>query len=532
MNLNEFQRRAVEYTDGPVLVLAGPGSGKTATIIERIKYLVNSKKCKSQRILVVTFTKAAAKEMSERYFKSVDSSMESPMFATIHALCYEIIRKKKGIPKLVIQTEQDLEKLIRETLEIFGEDGETLTFWQSKYDYILIDEFQDTSIQQAEILFQLAGNKKNVMVVGDDDQSIYGFRGGTPEVFSIFLDRFPNAGKIQLKVNYRSKEEIIRSAESFISHNPSRMCKEAVLSGREESGKEGTIRKSSFENQWEQMECIVQEIHRLESQMSYKDIAVLFRAKVQFRIFLICAKIHALPVCCKDKERLTGLFFIEDICSYIKVIRGVATREDYIKIINKPNRNIDRNYLDKEQVNEEEWFYRVKEVDREEGRKVGNFLDEIGKMRCMPLYLSMCHLLYHIGYKDYLIRYWEKNEMGMDRTVAEKILQEVLTRAKQLGDFKKFCDYLEEDIGSLEHGVSVMTMHASKGLEFDTVFLPDLNEDIIPNKKAVQTSGIEEERRLFYVALTRAKNLLYLSWVTSKNNMQVKSSSFLDELII
>ncbi len=539
MNLNEFQRRAVEYTDGPVLVLAGPGSGKTATIIERIKYLVTHQKSQPGKILVVTFTKLAATEMKNRYCDLMKANEKTPVFSTIHALCYEVVRRKKGVSRLNIAKESDLDSIIAETKKILLEEPQYLKQWQAMYDYIMVDEFQDTSSLQMEIFALLAGERENIMVVGDDDQAIYGFRGGNPEVFMLFLEYYPHAAKIQLKVNYRSKEEIVRLAERLIAHNTTRMRKDATICAKgtsnlrsEYGNRETPVAFNVFENQLEQMESIIKEIHSWQENVPLGKMAVLFRTKMQFRLFLICAKLHGLPVHCKESKNGETYFFVEEICSYLRVITGFGKREDYIRIINVPNREIDRNLLNTSDVDEQIWINSARKAGTHQENQVKSFLSQIQTLKKMPPYLALCHLYYQISYKQDLMHRLEKEDMMIEKDIAEGILRLILHQAKSVKSHLELCEWLEEERFCEKGGVEVLTMHASKGLEFDVVFLPDLNEDVLPNKKAVQSSNVEEERRLLYVAITRAKESVYLSYVTKKNNTDVKASVFVNELII
>ncbi len=529
MNLNEFQLRAVQSGDGPVLVLAGPGSGKTATIIEKIKYLIHHKNTKPEKILVITFTKAAAEEMKSRYLNEQNISGVNPRFMTIHALCYEVLRKKKGVSKLEISDEGQLDNLITDVIELFSGDVKCLEEWQNQFEYILVDEFQDTSLKQAEVIFLLGKKCKNITVVGDDDQSIYGFRGGTPEVFALFLSEFSQAEVIQLKSNYRSREEIIRASEKLIRNNKNRINKEAVLCMNTKQSQRQAVAVCAYESQWAQMEEIIKDIGKLSKEISFDEIGILFRTKQQFRVFLLCAQLKGIPVCCKENDKYNRLYIINDICSYLKILLGIGKREDYIRVMNRPERRLGREFLNSPEVAEEEWLNSVIQVNKGEANVLKKFLYEINFLRTLSPYLVLCHLYYQMGYWNFAVGQGEISEL--DKESVEGILKEILRFGKKTKNLTELYELLEEEQFG-KKGVNVFTMHGSKGLEFDTVFLPDLNEDILPNKKAVQSSGMEEERRLFYVALTRAKTSVYLSWIKRKNNRDINPSIFLQELIV
>ena len=305
MSLNTFQSRAVRHKDGPVLVLAGPGSGKTTVIIQRVHHLIEYHKVLPEKIIVLTFTRAAAREMKERFFRICNSQYANVSFLTIHALCYDIICGELGKKKLEILTEKEAELLRKKVKrELFYTEQEReltkeeemvlyrcfqqekkklgyfeledlvntayrllyskpvlLRAWQNRFSYYLIDEFQDTSMRQLELLFLLCDKNRNIMVVGDDDQSIYAFRGATPEVFRCFKKKFPETDTIQLKINYRCRDEIIRLSEGVIEKNTSRICKEQGVCGRNLINVAGfsavTVRK--YKDQWEQMEEIIKE---------------------------------------------------------------------------------------------------------------------------------------------------------------------------------------------------------------------------------------------------------------------------------
>lgn len=529
MNLNEFQRRAVYYKDGPVLVLAGPGSGKTTVITERIRYLIKENGCNPQKILVLTFTKAAAKHMESRFCECSNEKLYLPHFMTIHALCYEIIRRERNVARLEIKNNKDLDDLIEQAYEIL-KNPDALKRWQNKFDCILVDEFQDTSLKQAKVIFMLALVHRNIMIVGDDDQSIYSFRGAVPDIFTVFREWFSTSETIQLKMNYRSKASIMKTAESLIRHNEQRLEKDAMYCVNADAEKTRGIELITYENRKQQMLSMIQQIQTLSETIAYKDIAVLFRTRAQFLLFLIYSRSYALPVYCPERMEYNRIFVWDDIYSYLKIINGEGCRADYIRIMNKPQRYLDRNYLNREEVNERAWLSAVKRNDREQGKRLALFLDEIDKMRQLPPYLCVYHLLYQMGYMEFLkkVAFDINAEEEELIEIAEGILQ-YAKNAKKISDVYHF---LRRDDYQDKAGINVLTMHGAKGLEFAAVFVPDLNEGVLPNKKAAQSSDIEEERRLLYVALTRGKEKVYLSFVSKKNGKALKASPFIEELVI
>lgn len=524
MNLDIYQDRAARHENGPMLVLAGPGSGKTTVIVQRLEHLIYHYNVSGNKILVVTFSKAAAKEMQERFERKCPG--QQVVFKTIHALCYEIICAGTKKSRLDIAGEKDLEHLIAWGHEILTQQADIRKKQQQRFDYIFVDEFQDTSLLQAQVLFLLAEPKNNLMVVGDDDQSIYGFRGATPEIFTLFTQRFPTAEIVQLQMNYRSKKEIITYAERLIGHNSHRMEKKPAICSHKGDGQ--GVFFLEYEEQWEQMEAIIKQMKEKHGMgIPYHQMAVIFRTKAQFREFLICGKLHGVCMHCREKKEFLNYAIYEDVLSYVRILCKVGKRKDYLQIMNKPNRGLSRQLFDTENVCEEQW---LQTPPQGEGR-IRSFRKDLDRLRTLPPYLGFMHLYHAFGYMDYVKAYCKENQLDVDFFV--NLLQRILVIAKDVKNYRQLLEALEEKEGfASDDAVQIHTMHSAKGLEFDVVFLPDINEDILPNKKTMEEYGIEEERRLFYVAMTRAKKELYISWVRKKNNADVLPSAFLQELII
>ncbi len=607
MEFNPGQKEAIVHVDGPCLVLAGPGSGKTATVIKRAEYLIQQCGIQDRHILVVTFTKAAAKEMRQRFEKLTGSNYPGISFGTFHAVFFTILKhayhysaaniareevkyqflreiiaknqitcddetefcseilseisslKNRGIAAenyypmhcgreifLIIYQEYcrymndhrllDFDDILVYTKELLEQRSDILTAWQQKFRYIMVDEFQDINQLQYQIVRMLAGERENLFVVGDDDQSIYRFRGSKPELMLHFPKDYPKAKLIQLAVNYRCPQDIVRIAGKLIGHNTNRFEKHITGVGKE--GVSYACRQ--FEHTWEEIQAIIKAIRTHISQGgSYRQIAVLYRTNVQPGALIAKLMEYNLPF--RTKERIPCLFdhwIAQDIMAYFRFALGARERKDALRIMNRPNRYISRESLESPQVSFAHWqaFYDKQPWIAERIEQLFYDLKVLG--RITP-YAAVNYIRKSIGYDDFLTEYGQYRQIP-----AEELLEVLEELQESTRDFKHLQEWLDFTVSYTEQlkkkqeqsqhedtdSIAIMTLHGAKGLEYDVVFIPDLNEGMIPYKKAVLDAEIEEERRMLYVGMTRAKKKLYLSYVRVMRGKQVQPSCFLKEI--
>ena len=612
MNYNEAQKIAIAHREGPMLVLAGPGSGKTAVITRRILELIKSGIAPGN-ILVITFTKAAAIEMQERFEqlqKEENVSSEGRVnFGTFHAVFFKIIKYVYNLDASNIIQEETSQRLLSEILEklkiqiedekefiagirteiskiksermdiknyysmncpeeqfqqiflaytqamkqqnlidfddilLYCEDvlknhSNILAIWQKKYEYILIDEFQDINQIQYDIVRMLAKPQDNLFIVGDDDQSIYQFRGAKPEIMLNFSKDYPQTKQVLLNYNYRSRAEIVKTALNVISHNKKRFSKEILAT--KEAGI--PIKVEKFATQEEEGERIIQLIRKYQSEgIAYKEIALLFRTNIQAR--MIMGKLLSYNIPFQMKDIVPNLFehwIAKNMIAYMKVAMGNRERGLILQIMNRPNRYLARDMLKQSQVDFVKWKleYRGKGKNWaiENIEKLEKDLQWIAKMN--P-YAAMQYIRKAIGYDEYLREYAQYRRMPVEDLV--EIMTELQESAKGFQTFEEWFAYMEEYRKELENqkkrrnkrnidGVMLATMHSSKGLEYEVVILPDVNEGITPYKRAVSEEELEEERRMFYVAMTRAKQELHIFSILHLYGKQKDASRFLAEM--
>lgn len=611
-SFNHQQRMAVEHVDHPCLVLAGPGSGKTTVITHRTKKLIEEEGISPSNILVITFTKAAAMEMQQRFLQLMGGKRLPVSFGTFHAVYFQILKyaynyraeniireekKYEILRNIVHKTELDIsdenefvanllseisnvkgemldvayyyskncpeevfkkifreynDTLIRANLidfddmlvmcyELLTKRKDILKLWQDKYRYILIDEFQDINRVQYEVIRLLAKPQDNLFIVGDDDQSIYRFRGARPEIMLNFEKDYPEAKKIILDTNYRSTPEIVAAAGKLIRNNKKRFEKQ--IRAERENGSKPVI--LPFDNVYKECNYILEEIEQLIAKgLTYQDMAVLYRTNTNPRTLLEKLMEHNIPFCMKDViPNLYDHFIAKDIIAYIHAAvdfreKGVMKRGDMLRLINRPKRYISRDVFPRAEVNLEDVkrFYQDK----------GYVLDRISKLeydlamiRNMNPYAAIQYIRHGIGYEEYLTEYAEYRRMKPEELY--DVLEELSEAAKPYKTyqewFKKIEEYGEElkkqarERQEKKDGITLATMHSSKGLEYRAVFIIDANETITPHKKALLPEDIEEERRLFYVAVTRAKDWLYICHCRERYGKETDVSRFVEEMV-
>lgn len=615
MKLNRGQDEAIKHGNGPCMVLAPPGSGKTLIVTERTRYLIEESGVRPDQILVITFTRYAAREMKERFERLTAGKNYPVTFGTFHSIFYGILKCAYGIgannlmsekessvllQEVLDQTDiestpevEDEEELVRELLRevgmvknglchlkdfhskyltqdefaevfrsyehqkkelkkfdfddmlvqcyaLFRKKPEILQGWQKRFQYILIDEFQDINRVQYEVIRMLAAPRYNLFVVGDDDQSIYGFRGAKPELMLYMKQEFPSLRTISLTVNYRSTEFITGAAARVILHNDTRFYKR-VQSFR---GRGQNVHVQEVLDEQEEAQYVTEEIQKkLDQGIKPGEIAVLFRAAVQSRMISEILSEHRIPF--EMRDYVTNFyrhFIVKDIMAYLQLAAGKRDRSLFLTICNRPLRYLARNSMENRQVNFEDLrkFYCDKDWMLD---IIDQFDVDVRMMKNMAPYAAIQYIRKKIGYDDFLKEYAEKHQISWKQLM--DVMAELEERSKNFKSYDeweihiaKYTQELEEQQakarkikGERENKVQLMTIHSAKGLEFEDVFVIHANEGEIPHQKAEKKDEIEEERRLFYVALTRAKNNLCISYITQKNGNSIKPSRFVEELL-
>lgn len=621
-SLNDAQREAVMHGSGALLVLAGPGSGKTYTITQRIFYLLEREKVKPEDILVITFTKDAALSMQNR-FQQLSPQILPVNFGTFHSVFYHILReshilnpnqlltetqkRKLLIPVLKKNVEEQqyrqndisedagsilaaisyfkntenfeeakdklsqewqsrfpmiLEQYERERKRIGSYDFDDMIYecrkslsgnkslryyWQGRFRHILMDEFQDISPMQYEVVRLLMAEPANLFAVGDDDQSIYGFRGSKPACLKRFVQDY-QAEQIYLNLNYRSRPEIIRASLDVIGENKDRFFKELKASPAQKSiedEQDAGVVIRAFEEREQQYHYL---ISRLREPPSEQKIGVLFRTNSYMQG--LAARLNREGIAYTMKERVRSIyehFIVKDIMAYIRLTSGQRDKSLFLRIMNKPSRYISREALglseelpDYRKIYD---YYLSKESNprtREVIQNIKKWERQMEHLKNLSPFLAVQYIRRVIGYDTYLKeragrrkeqwQEWEEllNWLGTDaagyETVSEWIAaQEEYTKALEMGNV-----FPAED---RKIRISLMTVHAAKGLEFDKVYIPDCNEKIFPHGNMPDSETCEEERRIFYVAMTRAKISLELLYLTGTKERPRLPSRFLNKLM-
>lgn len=606
MAFSEAQIQAVRHQTGPMMVLAGPGSGKTTVITHRVKYLTEQCGVSPADILVITFTRAAAVEMKERYERLTGRSSQVS-FGTFHSVFFRILKLAYRYgAESIVQGEQQfqfLKQLFKEEelepedenefitsvlseissvkgemidlahyyskncpdevfrrlfqgyeaqmrkaglidfddmmvmcRELFLQRKDILAAWQQRYRYILIDEFQDINRLQYEIVRMMAEPEQNLFIVGDDDQSIYRFRGAKPEIMLGFERDYPNAVRVLLDVNYRCTEEIAALSQRLISRNRKRFQKNIRTAGAH--GKQVTARL--FSDPMKENQAIAEEIREyLSAGYQPGDIAVLYRTNSGPRFLMERLMEYNLPFRTRDTvPNLYEHWISSNILTYIRIAEGSRKREDFLQIINRPKRYISRDSLRSENVSFEELksFYQDKDwvVDRIENLE----FDLKAVSRMSPL-AAVNYIRQGMGYDRYLEEYaafrrmkpeelMETADQLKESAAAYKTVQEWLDHISQYGEeLRRQAARRQNETDA----VTLSTMHSAKGLEFKIVYILDANEGVTPHNRAVLEDDIEEERRLFYVAMTRAKERLHVYAVKERYHKQAELSRFVKEFL-
>ncbi len=609
--LSEVQQKAVTHRDGPMLVLAGPGSGKTMVLTWRVRYLTEVCHIHPGEILVITFTKAAAREMKERYLKLTNSSSTAVSFGTFHAVFFQILKLAYGYGADNILREEQKYQFLREAVykqklepddeaeligsiaaeiskvkndrvnlqeykaascdtksftaifneydnrlrrsnqidfddmlvycyELLKERKDILGAWQRKFRYILVDEFQDINRLQYDIVRMLAAPENNLFIVGDDDQSIYRFRGAKPEIMLHFEEDYPKAERVLLDMNYRCSQPIVEGACRVIEHNRQRFAKK--IQAKNQQGP--PILHHQFRDQDEEYACVIDKIKTYrEKGGSYRDVAILFRTNTQPRKLVEELISEGIPFRMRDTlPNLYDHWIVKDVFAYLHMARdlkkGMVKRSDFLQVMNRPRRYLGRECLEDELVSWEAlltWY--------DDKPWVCERIEKLEKDLKMCGMLSPTGALHYIrniiGYEEYLKEYADyKGRKPEDLLGILDELRELAAGFKSLEEWEARITAIRAELlrqakerEQNTDGVSLSTMHSSKGLEYRIVFLIDANEGITPHKRVLFEEDMEEERRLFYVAMTRAKELLYVFSVKKLYGKKADRSRFVDELL-
>ena len=602
MGFTEAQKRAIESKARAVLVVAGPGSGKTTVLTERLVYLLkNGAEAKS--CLLLSFTRASSKEMALRFAKRGIAG-NSPHFSTIHALCLSLLREVRGIEreglvnlyekmdwlsayflekgiareeveelllnygnqisyfKSITEEERmhflreeknedflplfqyyekmrklrgklDFEDLLIEVLLELQKNTRIADSWKSRFSYILVDEFQDLSLIQYAILKALSEKGASLFVVGDEDQSIYGFRGASPDILFRFAGDFPDCERIFLADNFRSKEEIVLLSRRLIGKNKKRFQK--PLSGRR--GRGGKAKYFLLETGVEEAVLLAEHVESLLREgCPPEEIAVLCRSKMQITPLLPGFMERGIPIVVV--EELSNVFqhFIgKDILAYLRLAKNKESSQELVQILSKPYRGLRREKI----LHKDSGLSDLKRAaktrkEREETEKLEKHLEALSKLNPKE---SVLFIRKEIGYEKYLEDFAKKK--NKDFTEWWESFEEITAMSEGYPDLDAFFRFvtefnrraLERRKPEEEKGIRFMTYHSAKGLEFDEVFLPDCIEGIIPDGRAKKPEEIEEERRSFYVALTRARKGIHIYVTKTRYSKKVYPSRFIPELL-
>ncbi|MEG0250517.1 MAG: ATP-dependent helicase [Peptostreptococcus sp.] len=631
--LNENQKLAINYINGPCLVLAGPGSGKTRVIAHRIVNMIENYNIAPTRILAISFTKASSIEMRKKTLEiSNDDRIKKVNFGTFHSSFFRILRRYAGVRIEDLISESDRFGLIKSILkhlkvENFNDDdvadvlseislvknelmnplefesqvfsneefqdifrlyekakksankidfddmliltysllkkqAPVLNIVRQVFKYILIDEFQDINRVQFEVIKLISDPNNNVFVVGDEDQSIYGFRGARPDFMMDFEKHFEGAKRVTLDINYRSKQNIVETSQSLIKNNKNRYEK----SINSNSNKDGEIRYISPKDTDDEALVIAKEIKSMveskntqtkkstkkiddKTDFEYSDFAVIYRTNRQARAFVDVFMDYRIPFVLKDLAKSIYDHWVSlDIISYLKIAANIATNDDWSRIINKPFRYISKHAI--KEANSSKGFFESlmdnDDIKSFQKKDLEALNDDLYYIRSLAPEYAISYIRTTLDYDRYILEYCHNRKIKAKQIV--DILDELETSAKSyktLFDFFKHIEAVREEMkkrtdkksGSAEdmmkEGVVLSTMHSAKGLEFDNVYISGVNDSVIPyiasDEEDAKDKNYEEERRLLYVGITRAKNNLVISSPLKRYGKKISKSRFLNE---
>lgn len=603
---NQEQLQAINHQDGPLIVVAGPGSGKTTVVINRTaKMIANG--IDPENILVITFTKAAAKEMQTRFHALAGENVSAlgATFCTIHSIALKILvesfgytydnvlgeREKWGLLNKIVKekkihtddiktflkniinaisrikterlappydidcgcrdrqlediyhaytdycTEQgkiDYDDMQILCLERLKKDPDVLQEWRDRYQYISVDEAQDMDYIQAELIYLLAKPRNNICIVGDDDQSLYQFRGAKPEIMLMFEKEF-NAERITLDTNYRSGERIVRTTSDFIKNNKIRFDKDFKF-----VRPEGRIFIDSCNGTDDQACRIALDIKSsVRKGTSYDDIAVIYRTNSESSKIVAQFMKQDIPFVAKA-ENIVNIFehwIFADIANFYELSHSKIPYDwDKVKrALKRPTRYIPNDAINKSRSLEDIEGWGRASHKPYIGRNIREFRSDLKTLGRLPLHTFLAYLVNDMDYRKAVMDYADYNRQNPQELI--NILDEIIESAKEFTDYKEWYEYSRDYTIALQNceeddqsGVRLLTMHSSKGLEFKQVYIIDANEGITPYAYKGVINDLEEERRMFYVAMTRAKDSLHIYSPAYNNGKKVKTSCFVTEL--
>ena len=604
---NAAQIEAITHESGPVMCLAGPGSGKTFVLTRHIRYLIKEKHIEPHHILVITFSKASATEMQKRFVTLMNDEYYPVRFGTFHSIFFHMLskyehyktsdiltdsQKKKYMKTVLLQIkfqgktdsetienilsqisyiknhtkesipeiEKDIpqfkdiynkyESLIRLEHKLDFDDmmllchkflvdrPDILQEYKKEIEYVLIDEYQDINPIQYELVKKIIKPHNNLFVVGDDDQSIYGFRGCDPGIMLAFNEEFPMGKIITFPVNYRCTQAIVDAAGHVISNNEKRY-KKTINANKITNEKVYFIAFDSKEAEYEKLVSELKEIGECDPDY-YNQTACLFRTNMDASYLAEKLIKEKIPYQMKEKPYNPYEHFIaKDFLHYLHLKSGDYSIEHFVPVMNRPLRYINRDAVNtcKSEIDfmELKQFYSGKEYMQEHIRKLEY---DLKRMQKMDIFASINYIRKGIGYDDFLRKYVV--DFGIKTEEYMKMADDIQYRMGEyasLDDLQCHINNYRERINNTlnkekdkkNQGIHLMTYHASKGLEFDTVYLPDCNEGIIPYRKSITIEEIEEERRLFYVAMTRAKEKLKILYIDGDKDNRHLVSRFVKE---
>lgn len=587
------------------MVLAGPGSGKTSVIVERTAYMINEGKISASSILVVTFSRAAAVEMKERFLKFVNRDRSEVTFGTFHGIFYGILKAAYNLNASNILSEEEKYSILREMTEKFGQEMEQegdfleeiakeisvvkgncislehyyasccsdevfreiyngyknalrtrrkldfddmilccyelfsqrpdiLKAWQKKFVYILVDEFQDINSLQYKILQMLAAPANNLFIVGDDDQSIYHFRGARPEIMLNFTRDYPGAETVLLDVNYRCSGNILKTAMNVINCNKKRFRKK--LTTPNDVGMPVTCKV--FDNPREEAVCVAAALKkRLEKGEKLENTAILLRTNQEAESLITALMEYQIPF--TMKEQLPNLYrhwICRNLLAYLHMAAGDRSRKNFLELMNRPNRYISRDALKNSQIS----FHDLREYYKDKDwmcDRITTLETHLRILGTLSPFAAVNFIRKGMGYEEYLREYAQFRKLKPEELL--EILDRIHESTRGMKNLKQWEDYIEDYTEKLneqakrqrdrKEGVTVSTLHAVKGLEYDIVYILNVNEGSIPYRKAVLAEAVEEERRLFYVGMTRARRKLVLAYVNRQYEKEREPSRFLEE---
>lgn len=620
ISFTQEQLNAVHFKDGPCLCLAGPGSGKTAVLVERVGCLIREGKADPSRILVITFTRDAAEEMQKRYLKRPDAS-KKVTFGTFHSVFYRILRSvfhfksedlltgvrqkrfveltarhmgivnnsdenfyirltnaissvrngripQDGLPgdmdfetiKTLINTYQeekhkahviDFDDMLYLTRHILNNREDSRSYWQRRFSYILVDESQDLNKIQYDVVKILAAPENNLFMVGDDDQSIYGFRGADPSFLLGFNKDYPDAETIILNKNFRCKKDIVESSKMLIAHNKKRFEKDIIPAQDEAST--GIIRYLEAMDPKAEAVMIVSLISELMSEgISAEEIAVLYRNRRESYMLSSVLAASGISVSSSAESEIISGQICSDLLAYLKLAvecahsadKDTVSRSLLLQVINRPDRGLSRLGMNDERIRLSEWLKYLS--GSESYSKASMMVQSVRTIASLSPVTAVRFIRKATGYDDFLRSRALADGTDYEELYAqEDVIQEIAAGSRTLADFIKYIEdrrRLQKEMSeaSSKRGdkkdrkgkIGFYTFHGSKGLEFDSVIILHANQGITPDRHAAGTDEMEEERRMFYVAMTRARRNLIFTVIAKRGSEVMYPSQFLREAAV